>query len=91
MDRESISDDIPDEDNPSAPTVVKAYVPLTLLRANEVRRYLIDLYGPADITAVPPDPRTFGEAAGFEYEAMAVFLFAPPEPGADRRVVGGPK
>jgi hypothetical protein len=90
MDRENISDDIPDEDNPSAPTVVKGYGQLAIRRANQVRRYLIDLYGPADITAVPPDTRTFGEDFGFEYESMAVLLFAPPGPGTPRGV-GGPK
>jgi hypothetical protein len=91
LDRENISDDIPDADDPAGSAVAKGYVSLALLRANQVRKYLIGLYGPPDITAVPPDPRTFGEAEKYEYESIGVLLFAPPEPRTDRSVVGGPK
>ena len=52
---------------------------LGLLRANQLRRLLIDSYGPADTSTVPPDQRGGGES-------LDAMLFAPgrdhQEPGS---------
>jgi hypothetical protein len=52
----------------------------TWLRTVQVRKYLVGLFGPPDLEAVPIDRRLFGGGIpGFEAECLSVLLFTPPE------------
>jgi 4-amino-4-deoxy-L-arabinose transferase-like glycosyltransferase len=84
--RDHISDDVPEADTSLTGSVEKGEMKVVWLRANQLRRYLIGLYGPADLEAVPPDPRVFGGGTlGSESECLDVLLFAPPKPGSPPR------
>jgi hypothetical protein len=89
MDRETFSDDVPDADAPLPVATLEELSRVANVRTNQVRRHLIRLYGPADVRAVPRDPRSFGGGTlGSETECLDVLLFKPsavvPDGAGDR-------
>jgi len=81
MERCCISDDVPGSEVTTASYKDVDDWGVGMFRANQVRKYLISLYGPADVNAVPPDQRTVGGGTyGSELECLDVLLFKPPVP-----------
>jgi hypothetical protein len=77
-DRDRLSDNAPDPDCPLTVSQKEDLNRVIDIRTNQVRRYLISLYGPADVSAVPPDPRPIGGGTlGSETECICVYLFKP--------------
>jgi hypothetical protein len=81
MERHSFRDDVPGPDIAPALATVQDFYDVGTIRANQVRKYLSGLYGPADVRAVPPDPRPMGGGtAGSELDCLDVYLFRPSAP-----------
>jgi 4-amino-4-deoxy-L-arabinose transferase-like glycosyltransferase len=81
LERSGLRDNVPPPDVAPSLATAEDYSHVGVIRANQVRKYLIGLYGPADGRAVPPDPRPMGGGTpGSELDCLDVYLFCPSAP-----------
>jgi 4-amino-4-deoxy-L-arabinose transferase-like glycosyltransferase len=86
VERHALRDDVPEPpDIPLSLATVQDSYQVGNIRASQVRKYLIHLYGPADVRAVPRDPRPMGGGTpGSELDCLDVYLFRPSSPARAR-------